>query len=183
MCGFSIWCKYSKQCFLNHAVVLMYAANVTLDWLGDLRSWITRDYSRKPSSMVKTSRDVENQASLTTDCDGLQSSFTFPHSLSVNGSSDDALWETIQNRPFVLLHKVANSPKIISMTITEYRSCTLIAPILGIPKIFILWRMDGLLRDGHVCELTHSCTTADLIGELPRLRARFSSECLPLFKV
>ena len=63
---------------------------------GDLRSRITRYYSKKPSGRVRTRCDKENQAFLTMDCDRLQSSFTSPHSLSVNGNSSSiALGETI----------------------------------------------------------------------------------------
>ena len=58
---------------------------------GELRSRITRYYSKKPSGRVRTRCDEENQAFLTMDCDRLQGLFTSPHSLSINGSSSVAL--------------------------------------------------------------------------------------------
>ena len=56
-------------------------------WSGDWRSGLTRDYSKKLPSKETTRFDEENQAFLTADCGRLQVPFTFPHSLSVNGSS------------------------------------------------------------------------------------------------
>ena len=53
---------------------------------GDMRSGLTRDYSKKLSSKETTRFDEENQAFLTADCGRLQVLFTSPHSLSVNGS-------------------------------------------------------------------------------------------------
>ena len=47
-------------------------------WSGDLRSGITRDYSKKLSSMETTHFDEENQAFLTADCGHLQVPFTSP---------------------------------------------------------------------------------------------------------
>ena len=77
--------------------------------LGDLRSGITRDYSKKLSSKETTRFDEENQAFLTADCGLLQVAFTSLHSLSVNGSSDVAPGETICSRSIALRHKVANT--------------------------------------------------------------------------
>ena len=51
---FSVRCNYSVPCSVKHVVVLMHAANATLDRSGDLQSGITTDYSEKPSSMVTT---------------------------------------------------------------------------------------------------------------------------------
>ena len=51
----------------------------------------TRDYSKKPSSMVTTRCGEEDQVFLTTNCDRLQGPFTSLHSLSVNESSGVAL--------------------------------------------------------------------------------------------
>ena len=76
---------------------------------GDLRSGLTRNYSKKLSSMETTRFDEENQAFLTTDCGRLQVPFTSPYSLSVNGSSGVAPGETIRSRSIVLRHKVANT--------------------------------------------------------------------------
>ena len=76
---------------------------------GDLRSGLTRDYSKRLSSMEPTRFDEENQAFLTTDCSCLQVAFTSLHSLSVNGSSAFAPGETIRSRSVVLRHKVANT--------------------------------------------------------------------------
>ena len=73
---------------------------------GDLRSGLTRDYSKKLSSEETTRFDEENQAFLTADCGRLQVPFTSPHSLSENGSSR----KTIRSRSMVLRHKVANTP-------------------------------------------------------------------------
>ena len=92
-----------------HAVVLTHAATAT-GRSGDLRSGLTRDYSKKLSSMETTRFDEENQAFLTVDCGRLQVAFTSPHSLSVNGSSAVAPGETIRSRSIVLRHKVANTP-------------------------------------------------------------------------
>ena len=103
-------CNYSVPRSINPAVVLTYAANATLDRLRDLQSRITRDYSKKPSSLVTTRCDEENQVFLTTHCDRLRSPFISPRSLSINGSSDIAPGETIQNRHFVLRNKVTNTP-------------------------------------------------------------------------
>ena len=58
---------------VNHVLVLTHAANATPEQSGDLPSWITRKYySKKPSSLVKTRCNYENQAFLTMDCDRLQ---------------------------------------------------------------------------------------------------------------
>ena len=81
--------------------------------------------------METTRFDEENQAFLTANCGRLQVPFTSPHSLSVNGSSGVAPGETIRSQSIVLRHKVANTPWITPMAITEYRSCTLFAVILG----------------------------------------------------
>ena len=62
-----------------------------MDLSGDLQSWITRDYSKKPPSTVTTRCDEENQVFLTMDGDHLKGPFTSPHYLSVNGSSDVTL--------------------------------------------------------------------------------------------
>ena len=77
---FPVCCKYFVPRSINHAVVLTHAANATLDRSGDLRSRITRDCSKKLSSMVITRCDEENQAFLTTDCNRLQGPFISPHS-------------------------------------------------------------------------------------------------------
>ena len=79
-------------------------------WSGDLRSGLTRDYSKKLSSKETTRFDEENQAFLTADCGRLQVPFTSPHSLSLNGSSGVAPGKTIRSRSMVLRHKVANTP-------------------------------------------------------------------------
>ena len=60
-------------------------------WSGDLRSGLTRDYSKKLSSKETTRFDEENQAFLTADCGRLQVPFTSPHSLSLNGSTASLL--------------------------------------------------------------------------------------------
>ena len=73
---------------------------------GDLRSGLTRDYSKKLSSKETTRFDQENQAFLTADCGRLQVPFTSPHSLSLNGSSGVAPGKTICSRSMVLRHKV-----------------------------------------------------------------------------
>ena len=98
---------------------------------GDLRSGLTRDYSKKLSSKETTRLDEENQAFLTADCGRLQVAFTSLHCLSVNGSSGVAPGETIRSRSMVLRYKVANTPYITPMARTEYRYCTLFAVILG----------------------------------------------------
>ena len=77
---------------------------------GDLRSGLTRDYSKKLPSKETTRFDEENQVFLTADCGHLQVSFASPHSLSVNGSSSVAPGKTIRSRSMVLRHKVANTP-------------------------------------------------------------------------
>ena len=68
---------------------------------GDSRSGLTRDYSKKLSSMETTRFDEENEAFLTAYCFRLQVPFTSPHSLSVNGSSGVAPGETIRSRSIV----------------------------------------------------------------------------------
>ena len=57
---------------------------------GNLRTALTRDYSKKLSSKETTHFDEENQAFLTADCGRLQGPFTSLHSLSVNESSSVA---------------------------------------------------------------------------------------------
>ena len=79
-------------------------------WSGDLQPELTRDYSKKFSSKETTRFDEENQAFLTADCGRLQGPFTYPHSLSLNGSSGVAPGKTIRSRTMVLRHKVANTP-------------------------------------------------------------------------
>ena len=76
--------------------------------VGDLRSGLTRDYSKKLSSKETTHFDEENQAFLTADCGHLQVPFTSPHSLSVNGNSGVAPGETIRSRSIVLRHNGHN---------------------------------------------------------------------------
>ena len=98
---------------------------------GDLRSGLTRHYSKKRSSKETTRFDEENQAFLTADCGRLQVPFTSPHSLSVNGSSSVAPGKTIRSRSIVLRHKVASTPYITPMVRTEYRYCALFTVILG----------------------------------------------------
>ena len=107
---FSIHCNYSAPHSVNHAVVLTHTTNAALDRSGDLRSRITRYYSKKPSSRVTTRCDEEYQAFLTMDYDRLQGPFTSPHSLSVDGSGSVAPGETIRSRRFIPRHKVANTP-------------------------------------------------------------------------
>ena len=102
--------QFSVPRTINHAIVLTHTANAALDQSGFLRSGITRYYSKKPSSKVTTRCDEENQVFLTMDCDCLQSPFTSPHSLSVNGSSSVAPGETIHSRRFIPQHKIANTP-------------------------------------------------------------------------
>ena len=65
---------------VNRAVILTHAANATLDRSGNLRSGITRDYSKKPSIMETTHFDGENQVFLAADCDCLEGPFTSPRS-------------------------------------------------------------------------------------------------------
>ena len=101
---FSVRCNYSVPRSINHAVVWNAGRS------GDLRSELTRDYSKKLSSKETTRFDEENQAYLTADCGRLQVQFTSPHSLSVNGSSGVALGKTIRSQSMVLGHKVANTP-------------------------------------------------------------------------
>ena len=84
----------------------------------------------KLSSKETTCFDEENQAFLTADCGRLQVPFTFPHSLSVNGSSGVAPGKTIRSRSIVLRHKVPNTPYITPMARTEYQYCALFAVIL-----------------------------------------------------
>ena len=88
-------CNYSAPRSVNSVVVLTYAANAALDWSGDSRSGRTTVYSEKPSSMVTTHCDAENQVFLATHCDRLRGPFISPHSLSVNGSSNIAPGDTI----------------------------------------------------------------------------------------
>ena len=92
-------CNYSAPCSVNHANVLTHTTNAALDRSGDLRSGITRYYSKKPFSRITTCFDEENQAFLTMDCDRLQGPFTSPHSLSVNRNSSVAPRETIHGLP------------------------------------------------------------------------------------
>ena len=87
--------------------------------------------TEKPSSMVTTRYDEENPVFLAMYCDCLRVPFIFPHSLSVNGSSGIAPRETIRSRHFVLRHKVASTPYITPRALTEYRSCALLAIIIG----------------------------------------------------
>ena len=107
---FSVHCNHSVPRSVNHAVVLTHTTNAALDQSGDLRSGITRYYSKKPSSRVPTRCDEENQAFLAMDCDRLQGLFTSPHSLSVNGSSSVTPGKTIHSRRFIPRHKIANTP-------------------------------------------------------------------------
>ena len=106
---FSVHCNYSAPRSVNHAIVLTHTTNAVLDRSGDLRSGITRYYSKKPSSRVTTRCDEKNRAFLTMDCDCLQGPFTSPHSLSVNGSSSVTPGETIRSRCFIPRHKIANT--------------------------------------------------------------------------
>ena len=69
---------------------------------GDLWSGLTRDYSKKLSSMETTRFDEENQAFLTADCGRLQVPFTSLQSLSVNGISGIAPGETTRSQSIVL---------------------------------------------------------------------------------
>ena len=80
---------------VNSAVVSLYVANATLDRSGDLQSGRTRVYSEKPSSMVTTRCDAENQVFLATHFDRLRSLFISLHSLSINKSSSITSGETI----------------------------------------------------------------------------------------
>ena len=64
----------------------------------------------KPSSMVKTHCDADNQMFLATHSDFLRGTFIALHFLSVNRSSNISSGETIRSRRFVLLHKLANTP-------------------------------------------------------------------------
>ena len=99
---------------------------------GDLRSGLTRDYSKKLSSMETSLFDEENQAFFTADCGRLQIPFPSPHSLSVNGSSGVAPGKTIRSQSIALRHKVATPTLYITpMPRTEYRYCALFAVILG----------------------------------------------------
>ena len=68
---FYVRCNYSVPRSVNSAVVLSYAVNAALDRSGDLRSRRTTVYSEKPSSMVITCCDTENQVFLATHCDNL----------------------------------------------------------------------------------------------------------------
>ena len=146
---FSVRGNYSVPHSLNHAVILMYVANATLDQSWDLWSNITRDYSKKPFSRVKLTL-TENQVFLIKDCDRLQGQFTSLHSLSKNGSSNVALGETIQSWHFVLRCKVAKTPWMTPIAITEYRSARSSQLFYAVPKIYILWWMNGLCRDGYI---------------------------------
>ena len=94
---FSVHCNYSVTRSVNHAVVLTHAATAALDGQEFCHPGKPRYYSKKHSSRITTRCDEENQAFLTTNCDRLQGLFTSPHFLSVNGSSDDALGETIRS--------------------------------------------------------------------------------------
>ena len=122
---------------------------------GDLRSGLTRDYSKKLCSKETTLFDEENQAFLTADCGRLQVPFTSPHSLSVNGSSGVAPGKTIRSRSIVLRHKVANTPYITPMARTEYRYCTLFAVILGHTQNLHFAGDGGLCRDGHIYNISN----------------------------
>ena len=66
---FYVRCNYSVPHCVSSAVVLPYAANAVLDQSGDLRSRRTAVYFEKPSSMVITRCDAENQVFLATHCD------------------------------------------------------------------------------------------------------------------
>ena len=105
---FYVCCNYSVPRSVNPTVVLMYAANTALDRSGDLRSGKTTVYSKKPSSIVITRYDEDNQMFLVTHCDCLQGLFISPHSLSVNGSRSIVPGETIRSLRFVLRLEVAN---------------------------------------------------------------------------
>ena len=118
---------------------------------GDLRSGLTRDYSKKLSSKETTLFDEENQAFFTADCGRLQVPCTSPHSLSVNGSSGVAPGKTIRNRSIVLRHKVANTPYITPMARTEYRYCAIFAVILGrTQNLNFVGDVWFICRDGHI---------------------------------
>ena len=122
--------NYFVLCFENPAVVLTYTANATLDWSDNLRTGVTRDYSEKPSSMVRTRCEEEHQAFLATHSDCLQGMFTFPHSLSVNRSSGRTPGETIR---VITLYCSTRYPvhHRLCLRCFEYRSCVLLAVILG----------------------------------------------------
>ena len=68
---FSVRCNYSVTRSVNHAVVLTHCECYPRSVRG-FANRITRYYSKKPSSRVKTHCDEENQAFLTMDCDRLQ---------------------------------------------------------------------------------------------------------------
>ena len=108
---FSVRCNYSVPRSISHAVGRINACSeCNAGRSGDLRSGLTRDYSKKLSSKETTRFGEENQAYLTADCGRLQVQFTSPHSLSVNGSSGVAPGKTIRSQSMVLRHKVANTP-------------------------------------------------------------------------
>ena len=75
--------------------------------LGNLQSELTRDYSKRLSSMETTRFDEENQAFLTTDRGRLQVPYTSLHALSVSRSNGVAPGETIRSRSIIPQHKVA----------------------------------------------------------------------------
>ena len=88
-------CNYSVPRSVNPPVVLPHAVYPALDRSGDLRFGRTRVYSVRPSSMVTTRCDAENQVFLAIHCDHFRGPFISPHSLFVNGSSSIAPGETI----------------------------------------------------------------------------------------
>ena len=102
---FSVHCNYFAPRSVNHAVVLAHTTNAALDQSEDLRSGITRYYSKKPSSRVTNRCDEENRAFLIMDCDR----YKVRLHLSVNGSSSVAPRETIRSRRFIPWHKIANT--------------------------------------------------------------------------
>ena len=76
-----------------------------------------------------------------------------PHSLSVHGTAQSrtiAPGGTKLNWRFALRHKVANTPYIMTMTLTKYRPRVLFAAILCCTKNYIFREMGGLCRDGHI---------------------------------
>ena len=96
-------------CSMKPAVVLTYPACATLDRLEDSQSRIIYDYSEKPSSMVTTLCDEEDQVFW--QCITMFTRLVYISAfLSVNGSSSSAPGETIQILHFVLRHVIANTP-------------------------------------------------------------------------
>ena len=77
--------SFREKCGFPYAAITPYHARINAHsecnagWSGDLRSGLTRDYSKKLSSKETNRFDEENQVFLTANCGRLQVPFTSPH--------------------------------------------------------------------------------------------------------